>query len=179
MASAQGGGLDDMSAMLTNLPKENDPVENWVILEQAIALCRALVKHQVKYSRPIEETDIVKLHVLAFHYMKRVAFDETEKAALQNCIDERSSHAFVWKFLAFCENMHQFICDEQERLYVQQQSQAPSRADLFASKYKSYLERMKRHLELERAAIAHLEAERAAMADAAAMADDAAMADAA
>lgn len=179
MASAQGNGLNDMSAMLTSLPKENDPIENWVILEQAIALCRTLVKHQVQYSRPIKETDIVKLHVLAFHYMKRISFGETEKASLQNCIDERSSHKFVWRFMAFCENMHQFICDWQERLYVEQQSQAPSHAELFASKYKAYLKKIKRHIEVDHAAVAYLEAERAAMAHNATMAHDATMADAA
>lgn len=174
MASVQGGGgLDDMSAMLNNLPKVRDPVENWVILEQAIALCRVLIKHQVQYSRPIEETDIVKLHVLALYYTNMIVFNQTEKAALQNCIDERSSHAFVWKFMAFCENMHQFICNERERLYAQQQSQAPSHAELFASRHKAYLEKMKRHIELERAAMAHLEAERAATAHNDVMADDA------
>lgn len=159
--TAGGGGLDDMSAMLKNLPEDNDPVENWVILWQAIELCRELIKHQEIYGSPIVETDIVKLHALALHYRKRIAFDETEKKALQDCIDERSSHAFVWKFMAFCENMHQFICNEQKRLYVQQQSQAPSHAELFASKYKVYLKKLKRHLEVEQAAMAYLEAERA------------------
>lgn len=169
--TAAGGGLDDMSAMLNNLPEENDPVENWVILWQAILLCRALIKHEVKYSRQIEETDIVKLHVLALYYMKRIVFNQTEGAALQDCINERIPLAFVWKFMAFCENLHQFICDEQVRLYAQQQSQAPSCAELFASRHKAYIERVKRFIEVERAAIAHLETERSATAHDATMAD--------
>lgn len=145
------GGTMNMSDLIQNLPsvkvrslfEAHNPAEEWFKLEQAIKMCRDLIKGYHMFKRNISIEDVEYLHSLARGYLENIVFAEIEANALKNCIEEKNPHAFVWKFNAFCENMHEYILSEEAKHNANFPNQVGIRGNAFIAYRNAYLLKMK------------------------------------